>query len=104
MIRDEGVFVDFFGRPACTSPGLAYLSAQTRLPVHPVFIIRQNNGRHLVKVYPPIPPPAGRDPDSIHQATQQYTTVIEEVIRKVPEQWIWIHRRWRTQSVERSAG
>lgn len=107
MIDTEGVFVDFFGKKACTSPGLAYMSAQSGAAVVPVFMIRLDNGRHLIKAFPPIPPPPDRKPETIHTYTQLYTKVIEDVIRQYPDQWIWIHRRWKTvqkkQPVQQSA-
>ncbi len=96
MISREGVFVDFFGRPACTTPGLALLSAHTGLPVVPIFPLRLPGGRHIVRCLPPIPPPTDRSPESIQRATQVYTQALEDVIRQQPDQWIWIHRRWRT--------
>lgn len=96
MIRTEGIFVDFFGKPACTTPGLAYLSAQSGAAVVPVFMIREAGGRHRVKALPAIPPPPDRKPETIAAFTQQYTKIIEEMIRQYPDQWIWIHRRWRT--------
>jgi KDO2-lipid IV(A) lauroyltransferase len=96
MIDTEGIFVDFFGKPACTSPGLAYMSAQSGAAVVPVFMIRLENGRHRVKVMPPIPPPPDRKPETISHYTQLYTKIIEDVIREYPDQWIWVHRRWRT--------
>ncbi len=97
MKRHEGIFVEFFGRPACTSPGLAYLSALSGSPVIPVFITRRHDGTHRIDVMPAMSPPADRQPETIHQATQAYTAIIESAIRKHPDQWIWIHRRWRTQ-------
>lgn len=107
MIDTEGVFVDFFGRKACTSPGLAYMSAQSGAAVVPVFMIRLDNGRHLIKAFPPIPPPPDRRPETIHTYTQLYTRTIEDIIREYPDQWIWIHRRWKTvqkaQPVQQSA-
>ncbi len=96
MIDTEGIFVDFFGKKACTSPGLAYMSAQSRAAVVPVFMIRLDNGRHLIKALPPIPPPPDRKPETIHAFTQLYTKVIEDIVREYPDQWIWIHRRWKT--------
>ncbi len=96
MINTEGIFVDFFGKPACTSPGLAYMSAQSGSAVVPIFMIRLENGRHRVKVMAPIPPPPDRKPETISHYTQLYTKIIEDVIRKYPDQWIWVHRRWRT--------
>lgn len=97
MKRNRGIFVDFFGRPACTSPGLALLSAQTGAPVLPAFIVRLPDGRHHVHALDPLPPPPNTDKTTIRQATQEYTTIIENFIRQYPEQWIWLHRRWRTQ-------
>ena len=96
MTRDEGVFVDFFGKPACTSPGLAFMAAQSKAPVLPVFIYRKESGGFRFKVYPIIEPPPDRLPESIQSATQTYNHAIEDAIREAPEQWIWMHRRWRT--------
>ena len=97
MTRKEGIFVDFFGQPASTSPGLAYMAAQSGAPVLPVFATRHENGVHEVFVLDPIEPPTDHKPETILKFTQQYTKVIEDVIRRHPEQWIWCHRRWRTQ-------
>lgn len=94
--RDAGIFVDFFGRPACTSPGLAILSAQAQAPVVPVFIHRTSDGNHLLQVFPMLEPPPDREPGTVHKATQEYTKIIEDQIRQHPEQWIWLHRRWKT--------
>lgn len=95
--RGNGVFVDFFGKPACTTTGLALLSAQTQIPVIPLFVVRRPGGRYDMSFLDPIPPPVDREPESLRQATQDYTRIIEDMIRAHPEQWIWIHRRWRTQ-------
>jgi KDO2-lipid IV(A) lauroyltransferase len=96
MIRKEGIFVEFFGRPACTTPGLAVMSAQSGAPVLPVFMVRQADGRHVVHVLDAIDPPSDRKPAAIQHATQLYTRIIEDFVRRHPEQWIWMHRRWRT--------
>ncbi len=97
MKRKRGIFVDFFGRPACTSPGLAMLSAQNATPVLPAFITRLPDGRHRVRLGDPLPPPADTGDDAIRRATQAYTAIIERAVRAQPDQWIWLHRRWRTQ-------
>ncbi|MBI3987271.1 MAG: lysophospholipid acyltransferase family protein [Lentisphaerae bacterium] len=97
MKRREGVFVDFFGRPACTSPGLAYLSVLAGAPVVPAFIVRLPDGRHRVLVLEAVPPPPDKTPEAIREATQRYTAIIEGMIRRYPDQWIWLHRRWKTQ-------
>ncbi len=97
MIAAEGVFVDFFGRPACTTPGLAFMAAHSGAPVVPVFMIRRPSGGHVVKILPALDPPPDREEATLRRATQEYTRIIEEIIRRHPEQWIWIHRRWRTK-------
>jgi KDO2-lipid IV(A) lauroyltransferase len=95
--REEGIFVDFFGRPACTSPGLAFMSAQSGAPVVPAFILREGEERHVVRVLPLIEPPPDREAETIRRATQHYTKIIEDVVREHPDQWLWLHRRWKTQ-------
>jgi KDO2-lipid IV(A) lauroyltransferase len=95
--HDQAVFVTFFGRPASTTPGLAFLSAVTQAPVVPVFIHRTDDGRHHLRVLPAIEPPSDRGEDSLRSATQQYTTIIEQEVRRHPDQWTWVHRRWKTR-------
>ncbi len=98
MIRDEGVFVDFFGKPACTTPGLAHLAAHSGAVVVPAFAVRREADRGLdIQVLPPLPAPADRSPEAIQEATQLYTGAVEDMIRRYPGQWNWIHRRWRTR-------
>jgi KDO2-lipid IV(A) lauroyltransferase len=104
MKRSEGIFVDFFGRPACTTPGLALLSAVSGSPVIPVFTWRSPDGNHHIDVLPALPPPPDREPETIRQATQAYTAVVEAAVRRHPDQWIWIHRRWRTQPLPPADG
>ncbi len=100
MRRPRGIFVNFFGRPACTTPGLALLSVATNTPVLPIFMLRRPDGRHQFHLLPPIEPPPDRDKESIHAATQRYTSALEEIIRAHPDQWTWIHKRWRTEPLE----
>jgi KDO2-lipid IV(A) lauroyltransferase len=99
MTRDEGVFVDFFGRPACTTTGLAHMAARAGSRVVPVFMERLEGGRHVIHVHPAMDPPPDTKPETLRAATQVYTRCIENHIRAHPEQWIWIHRRWRTVSL-----
>jgi len=94
--RSQGVFVQFFGRPASTSPGLAILSSQAQAPVIPVFIRRKQGGHH-VRVLPEFAPPPDREPATVLRYTQRYTAIIENEIRTHPAEWTWIHRRWKTQ-------
>lgn len=100
MTREEGVFVDFFGKPACTTPGLAYMAAQAGAPVLPVFILRSADARrHVIKILPEVMPPADASRESTRAFTQECTKILENIIREHPEQWTWIHRRWRTKPV-----
>lgn len=93
--RDKGVFVTFFGQPASTSPGLAVLASQARAPVLPAFIHRRADGGHHIRVLPAIAPPPDREPATVLRYTQRYTTILEREIRTHPDQWIWLHRRWK---------
>lgn len=95
--KEHGMFVDFFGRTASTSPGLAVLSARTGAPVVPFFLHRTPEGRHVLEILPMIEPPPDREEDTVFAYTTQYTRIIEEEIRKDPVQWLWIHRRWRSR-------
>lgn len=98
MKRSRGIFVDFFGRPACTTPGLAYLSAVSGTPVLPVYLLRESDGRrHRLHIGPPIEPPPDRRDETIRAYTQRYTRILEDIIRAHPDQWTWLHHRWRTQ-------
>ena len=92
-----GVFVDFFGQPAATTPGLAVMSAHTGAPVLPVFIRREPDGTHRVEVRPPLPPPADRRPETVQAFTAACTKIIEDEIRRQPEQWLWWHKRWKNR-------
>ena len=97
MTYPEGIFVEFFGQPANTTPGLALLSAQSGAPVVPIFGIRRGGAQHQWITLPPIEPPPDRKPETIRSFTQFYTRVIEDVVRAHPDQWLWLHRRWKTK-------
>lgn len=95
--RAEGVFVPFFGVPASTSKGLGLLALRTRAPVLPVFLRREPDGRHCLEVGAPVPPPPD---DDVIAFTARFNQAIETAIRRAPEQWLWMHARWRTQPRE----
>jgi KDO2-lipid IV(A) lauroyltransferase len=92
--RTEGVFVPFFGTPASTSRALAVLSLRTGAPVVPIFIRRADGGRHCVAADLPIPAPETGD---VTDYTAAFNRSIEAAIRRAPEQWFWLHRRWKTE-------
>jgi len=93
-----GAFVDFFGVPACTHKGFAKLVLKTKAPVVPVYTVRKN--RHFtVEFLPEIPLVETGDPiKDIEINTQNYTSAIEGLVRKYPDQYFWVHNRWKTKN------
>jgi KDO2-lipid IV(A) lauroyltransferase len=98
-IKDiPGVFVPFFGRLAWTPSGAASLALRHGCPVVPIFAHRCSDGRHQAEVLPPLPePPPGSPEERITALTAAATAAIERQVRAYPEQWVWMHRRWRRQ-------
>jgi len=97
--RRFGVFVDFFGKPASTTPGAARLAMRTGSLVCPVFLVREPDGEHhRVEVGPLIPmvDTGDREADVVTN-TQRCSDAVEAMIRRYPEQWVWFHKRWRTR-------
>jgi KDO2-lipid IV(A) lauroyltransferase len=92
--RGQGAFVPFFGVPASTSRSLAVIALRTGAPVLPVFIRRQPDGRHRVEIEPALAAPPDGD---VVAFTASFNGAIEAAIRKAPEQWFWLHRRWKTR-------
>jgi KDO2-lipid IV(A) lauroyltransferase len=95
--RAEGVFAPFFGSPASTSKGLALLALRTGAPVVPIFLRREPDGRHCMDVGAAVPPP---EDGQIATYTSAFNRVLEAAIRRTPEQWFWMHDRWRTRPRE----
>jgi KDO2-lipid IV(A) lauroyltransferase len=94
----EGVFVDFFGRPACTTNGLALLALHTEAPVIPGYIVRLENGRYRLVLTDEMEVIRTGDEDAdILINTQNFTRFIEDTVREYPDQWLWIHQRWKTK-------
>ena len=96
--RREGVFVPFFGHSASTSKSLAVLALRTGSPIVPAFIHREDTGTHRVVVRPPLAlPPSGDIEAAVVTLTARCTEAIEAAIRTTPDQWLWMHDRWRTR-------
>jgi KDO2-lipid IV(A) lauroyltransferase len=97
-VRD-GVFVDFFGMKACTSDGVARIAMATRAPVVPAFMVRDGDSpRHRITVLPVVEMVPSRDREEyVRENTQRMTAAIEMIIRRHPNHWNWIHRRWKTR-------
>lgn len=95
----DGVFVNFFGHRASTPPGAAALARMKEAPIVPAFITEHPDGTHTVIIHPPVwmQKTADREQD-IATATQQLTTIIENHIRRFPQEWFWLHNRWKHSS------
>ena len=93
---DNGVFVDFFGMKACASTGLAKIALRTGAAVIPGFALwEEREQRFVLRFWPPIEMTLSSD--DVHVNTQRMHTVLEQIIRRYPDQWLWIHRRWKTR-------
>ena len=100
----EGVFVPFFGRLACTYSSLARLSLMMDLPVIPAASIRQPDGSFRGTICPPIHPMKEvPSEEAVFRMTALYTQALEGLVRPTPEQWIWMHRRWKTRPPEENS-
>ena len=95
---DDGVFVDFFGRSASTAPGAAAFALRTGAVVVPTFGWRKPDDSHVVEIGEAVPlVKTGDRQKDILANTARYTKVIEEQIRAHPEQWFWLHKRWKSR-------
>lgn len=99
MTPPQGVFVDFFGIPACTASGLARIALRTDAAVVPGFTIWDESLRkYRLRFDPALDLVRTGDLEAdIVTNTQKFTKVIEKYVRKYPEQWLWVHRRWKTR-------
>jgi len=90
---EDGVFVDFFGLSACAGAGFAKIAARSGAAVIPGFALwSEPERKYILRFYPPIPLVG-----DVAQDTQALHTQLERVIRQYPDQWLWIHRRWKTR-------
>jgi len=94
----DGVFVDFFGRSAFTPRGPVSIALRTGAVLVPAFIIRQKDDTHKIVVEKALKlETTGNTEEDVRLNTARFTKIIESYIRKYPEQWIWMHRRWKTR-------
>ena len=96
---EEGVFVDFFGTPACTTTGIARVALHTDAAVVPGYAYWDENLRkYRLRFEPPVELVRTGDAErDVLENTRRFTKVIEEIIRKHPEQWVWVHARWKNR-------
>jgi Kdo2-lipid IVA lauroyltransferase/acyltransferase len=99
MTPPQGIFVDFFGIPACTASGLARIALRTDAAVVPGFTIWDPAlGKYRLRFDPALQLiRTGHLEADITANTQMFTKVIEDYVRKYPDQWLWVHRRWKTR-------
>lgn len=93
----SGVFVDFFGKEAYTPTAPVQFAIAAGCPIIPCFIVREN-GRHLLTVEDPIEiVSTGDKARDLLENTRRWSRLTESYIRRYPDQWVWMHRRWKTQ-------
>ncbi|MCX7016351.1 MAG: lysophospholipid acyltransferase family protein [Candidatus Sumerlaeota bacterium] len=96
--RRQGIFVPFFGQPASTPTGAATLALRLNLPIIPVFCLRAGPCRFRIVLGAPIEPPAGgRTPENVEALTRRQVEALEAAVRRNPEQYFWVHDRWKTR-------
>src|SRR5206468_735347 len=96
IVSRDAIAVDFFEQPAATTPMVAALALRTGAAVVPVFALPAGAGRYRMVYEPPIEPPREAGADAVREFTQRCTDVLEMYVRRHPELWLWMHRRWRT--------
>jgi Kdo2-lipid IVA lauroyltransferase/acyltransferase len=99
MTPPQGVFVDFFGIEACTASGLARIALRTDASVVPGFTVWDPVlGKYRLRFEPPVQLiRTGHDEEDVVANTARFTKVIEDFVERYPDQWLWVHRRWKTR-------
>ena len=95
----SGLFVNFMGRPAATAQGPAAFVLKTGAPILFVASLRQPGGRHLIEseaLYFDNLPGHWNEDEKLRHITQAWTAVLEKYVRRYPDHWFWMHRRWKT--------
>ncbi len=96
--RVRGVFVNFFKRPARTPVGPALFAYKTQSPIVPMAIVREEEDKYKIIVKGSIKLASSQDKEkNIIETTQEYTRILESIIREYPSQWLWMHDRWRSK-------
>jgi KDO2-lipid IV(A) lauroyltransferase len=104
VLRQQAVFVDFFGKKAATTPSLAAFFLRTQSPLIPVFCYPTSSHAYCLKIFNPLSITLGGNYNQeVLKITQICTKIIETQIRKNPEYWFWFHNRWKTRPEEEEA-
>ena len=104
VLRQQAVFVDFFGKKAATTPSLAAFFLRTKSPLIPVFCYPTSSPAYHLKIFSPLSITLGGNYNQeVLKITQICTKIIEIQIRKNPDYWFWFHNRWKTRPEEEEA-
>jgi len=100
--RDEALFLPFLGKTAAVNAGPALLAVRTGALIVPVFLVRLGQGRFRMLMDPPLDTQklSGDRAERIRAAAEFYTRAVERYVRQYPEQWFWMHKRWKTRPPE----
>jgi KDO2-lipid IV(A) lauroyltransferase len=98
-LETEGIFVDFFGVPASTTFMMAKIALRTQAPIIPVFAPWNEQKKKFDVIVNQVVsiPVSGNEESDVHALTSKITKVVEDQIRQYPDQWLWIHKRWKTR-------
>jgi KDO2-lipid IV(A) lauroyltransferase len=101
----RGLFVDFFGRPASTHKAVALLSLEHKVPLAVIGTVKIAQPFRYAVIVEDVILPEDYDgkPDAVRQITQRFTSALERLVRRYPEQYFWVHRRWKHQPVAKKA-
>jgi len=102
---EEGVFVDFFGKSACTTTGIARVALHTGAAVVPGYAYWDEAiQKYRLRFEPPVELTRTGDTErDVFENTQRFSKALEEIIRKHPDQWVWVHKRWKTRPKDEPA-
>jgi len=94
----DGLFVPFLGKEAWTQSGVARIAQRTGAPIVPAFMVRGTDGRFEAHLEPPFTVPSGKDPEAaVLEGVRRYTEAVESYVKAYPDQWMWMHERWKTR-------
>ena len=99
--RNDGVVVKFFNRATNFVTGAASMSRFRKIPIFPAFMHKNSDGTHTLEIFPPLQVEKTSDKHAdIKSMTQRLATLIEEHVKKYPEEWFWLHDRWKSMRLE----
>jgi len=99
--ENEGILVDFFGKPVRHTPSAAILARRFDALIIPAFITTEDHHHYEITFYEPIITKKSEDKErDIFESVQEQARITEEIIRKKPEEWFWLHKRWKNKFEE----